>query len=86
VSVCTVYGPYHTYSVPTGEDGYGRRCECGSPQRYKPSAGKPAVFTDVLVEAEDLRHVLEDAVALLDLHGHDADDDEVVTRLYALLD
>lgn len=84
MSVCTVYGPYHTYSVPTGDGGYGRRCECGSPQRYKPSAGKPAVFTDVLVEAEDLRELIEHYRATCAMP--DPAGDELADRLEALLD
>jgi hypothetical protein len=86
VAICSVHGGYHHYSVPMEDDKWARRCECGEVQRYKPHAGKPAVFTDVLVEAEDLRYVLEQAVSLLELHGFAAADDEVITRLYALLD
>lgn len=59
---------------------------CGERQVYRPPTGQRAEYADVLVSKEDLRNVLEDAVALLDLHGCSSDDDEVVTRLYKLLD
>lgn len=59
---------------------------CGERQVYRPPTGQKVEYPDVLVSKEDLRYVLEDAVALLDLHGCSSDDDEVVTRLYKLLD
>lgn len=78
----------HTFSVVDPGDRNKRLCrDCGDPQVYRPpTGGQRFEFDDVVVDKSDLRHVLEDAVALLNLHGFSADDDEVVTRLYALLD
>jgi hypothetical protein len=59
VAICSVHGGYHHYSVPLEDDQWARRCECGEIQRYKPHVGKPSVFTDVLVEAEDLRELID---------------------------
>lgn len=59
---------------------------CGERQVYRPPVGQRTEYADVLVSKDDLRYVLEDAVALLNLHGYPSDGDEVITRLYKLLD
>lgn len=77
--ICSAYERYHTFDVPTGDDGYGRRCACGELQVYRPPSGQVAKFTDVLVEAEDLRE-------LLDRYLSHAAGDELSERLGALID
>lgn len=81
-AVCEVYGPYHTFDVPT--DDYGRRCACGVPQVYRPPTGKAVEFSDVIVDAEDLRTLITgylDQAAMPD-EGME----ELCTRLKMLLD
>jgi hypothetical protein len=84
-TVCDVHGPYHFFSIPTGERGFGRECACGVPQVYRPPTGsESAKFSDVLVDAEDLRDLVQ---SYLDQRAMpDAGGDELCERLMLLLD
>jgi hypothetical protein len=91
VTACEVYGPYHTFDAPTGDDGYGRRCACGEPQVYRRPTGEASKFSDVLVAAEDLQALIDGYEVLrlsaLDDHYETVLDlDEVCLRLVKLLD
>lgn len=87
-TVCDVHGAYHFFAVPTGEGGYGRQCACGTPQVYRPPTGsESAKFSDVLVDAEDLRILL--AFLNKDRHSayvYDVDESAALRRVNALLD
>jgi hypothetical protein len=84
VTACEVYGPYHTFDVPTGDDGCGRRCACGEPQVYRRPTGEASKFSDVAIEKADLHELLAW------IEGPDYDPlgnfDALMKRVQALLD
>lgn len=88
MTACEVYGPFHTFDVPTGDDGYGRRCACGTPQVYRRPTGEASKFSDVLVAAEDLRQLVAVAEFVLVFDGYDprGEIQEIVDRVQMLLD
>lgn len=72
----------HHFDVPLDGNPHARRCACGHPQRYNPPTGKGVEFTDVLVDAADLRVVLE----LHSYYEHTPEQLETLERVKALLD
>lgn len=55
---------------------------CGERQVYRAPQGQPVRFTDVLVDAADLAHVLE----ALNFHDRTPEQDAALERVQALLD
>lgn len=78
----------HNFSVPVSADEpHARLCEsCGERQVYRPPTGSGRVFTDVLVDKEDLRGLLDYYEGALEERGFNPDSDEAVLRVRALLD
>lgn len=56
--VCSVHGQYHFYNVRVPGAPHGRQCQCGERQVFTAPTGKGVEFSDVLVEADDLRALI----------------------------
>lgn len=77
----------HTFSEPLGdpERPYARRCrDCGEPQQYRNPPSGGVVFSDVLIDKDDLRELIGAYRAQAAMPDESAE--ELCDRLELLLD
>lgn len=89
MDVCSVYGKYHTFDVPIEDAPHARRCACGTAQVYHPPTGRGVEFDDVLIDAADLRALVEGYRSMAfgpHSNWNPRDVGELLDRVTALLD
>lgn len=77
----------HTFSAPVEGEPHARQCaDCGERQTFRPPTGKGVEFSDVLVDAADLRALIRAYRGIVsDYDYYDPDTADLCDRLTLLL-